>query len=876
MFNDQALRQYFEARALGTTARNVILKIRESDPVRNVSNRAGNMAGTHASSKMQRTIQWESWSGERALAVLWEFDPDALEFWDQTYDLKITYTLPTGRRTGLRTVPDYLLLAKNFCGFVDFKTSAELRELAVDQPTRYVQIADGKWDQPPAREASQSLGLDYQLLSDLDIPHVLVRNLEFLRPRMLHGLSTPETSIDALKQSLIEQKKIVLSEAINMVGDPNIIYWGHFWSHWFLSLNTEPLAHPDSSCVYLDKLARDTFGAVERCYQPLLSTTLDADSIPDRAFIRWDNSLFQLLNRSTTHVYLQPGNGPLVTILRRDFAGLVSSNAITANVPARLLIASGLDILKSSTSSSQMRALEKLKILERHWSGEQVIGDVVAERTLRDWVACFRGAEEEYGNGFLGLINKNHLKGNRTARTSKEELALVEEAFEWLKVEVARPPAAGYAVYVASCHEAAIIPRSENSFMKLWGKNDKYEETLTREGKRAAYPHKAPHHKNPQSILQGPPEGDSPFNQVHVDHTQLDFFCRRENSSALLGKPWLSLAIDACTRLVLGWWLSMLAPSTASVLMVLRDMVRRHGKLPLYTITDSGKDFSATRVKQFLASHRCGHGFRPAGEPRFGNPVERLNLDISMHFSQVVYGSNKIFKTPRMSSATHDPRNLAYLTMGSSASKLEELFFDLYPQRPHSGLGESPDSKLRSAAIMQGTSWGVPTRFDDRLLFQTLATPHKHGGLVRQRDGIRLNGHNYFSPLLVGGGNGRHMRELPLYDPEDPTYIQARVDSQWTRCDLLDSQRKRLPSSDLKYYLSEKIFLNRHSTNKDDIRAYQASLGSFYKRTDEDRDRDAIDSLDASPADPPVQPDTPALPFPPIQAAPVSKRPRHE
>lgn len=834
------------------------------------------MAGTHADSKMLQTIQWESWSGERALAVLWEFDPDVFEFWDQSYRLKIAYALASGRRTGLRTIVDYLLLGKHFCGFVDFKTSEELRKLTFEQPTRFVQIGDWKWDQPPAREACRSLGLDYQLLSDCDIPHVLVRNLEFLRPRMLRQLSAPAVSIDDLKRTLIEKKRILLSEAIDILGDPDRVYWGHFSCHWFLDLITEPLAHPDSTYVYVDKLSKETFGAVRRCSQPLLSPSLDADSIPDHAFLRWDDSLFQLLNRSKTNVYLKTGTSPLITISKSDFEGLLSTHAITANVPAPLLTQAGLDILKLSTPDAQTEALRKLGILERHWKGEDVIGNVVARRTLYDWVAKFRAAEQKYGNGFLGLIDRDDLKGNSTSRTSEEEQALVQKAFEWLMVDLARPPAAGYAIYVASCSDAAIIPRSENSFMKLWGKNDKYQEVLTREGKRAAYPHKAPRHSNPASTLQGPPEGDSPFNLVHVDHTQVDFFSRRENSAVLLGKPWLSLAIDAFTRLVLGWWLSMLAPSTAAVLMVLRDMVRRHGKLPLYTITDSGKDFSSTRVKQFLASRRCGHGYRPAGDPRFGNPVERLNLDISMHFSQVVYGSNKAFKTPRMSSATHDPRNLAYLTMNSSAPKLEELLFDLYPGRPHSGLGESPDSKRRSAAIMQGTSWGVPVNFDDLLVFQTLATPHKHGGLVRQRDGIRLNGHNYFSPMLVGDGNGRTMRDLPLYDPEDPTYIQARVGSQWTRCDLLDSQRKRLPSSDLKYYLSERIFLNRDSTNKDDIRAYQARLGSFYKRLDEDRVGNAAEGPDIKhPEDHPLQPSTPALPPSPIQAAPISKRPRH-
>jgi putative transposase len=313
----------------------------------------------------------------------------------------------------------------------------------------------------------------------------------------------------------------------------------------------------------------------------------------------------------------------------------------------------------------------------------------------------------------------------------------------------------------------------------------------------------------------------------HIDHTQLDVFVRRRDGVTLIGKPWISLAIDACTRLILAIWVSMLAPSAAGCLIVLRDLVRRHGRLPLYVITDGGRDFTSTAVQQFLASHRCGWGQRPSSEPRFGNPVERINLDISEQYSRTVYGSNRAFHTPRTASRTHDPRDFIYHDLRGVAIELEKMLFEVYPNRPHAGLNETPQNRLRTLTLTQGAAWGIPVRFDEMLIYQTLAQAHKHGGLIRQKDGFRLNGHNYFSAEMVGEG-GRRMADKPLYDLEDPTYACARIGNQFVNCPILDSQAKRLPPGDRRYYLSEQIYLAKPSSKRMDTDAYTKEMGRMY------------------------------------------------
>lgn len=828
--------EWARLRQLSPGAQAFLARIRSSNPARRVSNAAGNMCGAFASEKMGHTVQWESFTGERPLVLLWEVDKSCLEVWDQSWRLKINYVLPSGKKSGSRTVIDFVVLMKDWVGGVDYKTSAELSKLAVEEPYRWVRTGPKTWDQPPAREAFEKIGIGYRVLSDHDVPHILVRNVDFLRPRLMREVSIPPEAMNDLRTQLDLERRILLTDAIAIVGDASIVYEGHFQRHWYLELRQEALALPDNAWVYRDQTSQRAFEALGRSRVPLLLDHVDADAIPIRSFVTWAGLLYQLLNRTPVEVFLLAQGQPLVQMMRADFRRLVRSKEIATGSAPPSATSAGLDVMKRATDAAIDEGIEKLKVLDAVRAGAKVSESGVPRRTYYDWKAEFDDGERQYGNGFVGLIPRHDLKGNRTPRTEDAEVALLMETFAWLREPVPREVSAGYSYYIALCKKDFVEPRSLVSFNAAWNSEDSHAKTKDREGGRAAYPGKAPRTTGGRHLDQGPPEGDSPFSRVHIDHLSSDTFCRRMNSTQLLGKPWLSIAIDAFTRWVIGLWVSILAPSHASVMMVMRDIVRRHGKLPLLVITDGGADFKSKRVAKFLAAHHSEHALRPASEPRFGNPVERLNLDINHHLTKVWMGSNQVLKTPRMSSNSHDPRELSYLTVPMLAAHAEDLLFNKYPDKPHDGLQCTINEALRSAAALQGTAWGVPVDYDEQLIFGTLAQPHKHGGLVRQRDGIRLNSYNYYADELVGRDHER-LKDVPLYDPEDPLYIQARLGGQWTCCNMIDSQQRRLPPPDQRrYLLGEHIYLARPSTSKDKQLAFLASMGNMYMEQDAERE----------------------------------------
>jgi putative transposase len=474
VLSEHALQQYFDKLGLSQAAQSVIRQVRQNPPARQVTNGRSNMAGVSASRKTAQMIQWESWTGERALVVLWEHDVETLEYWDQPCSLKVNYHDSKGVARGTRSTPDYLLLHNNFAGFVDYRGSSELQKAALNSPGRIVQTAPGTWDQVHVRESAQALGLGYRLISELDIPHVLLRNLEFLRPKLLQPSSLKSEGVGALCDALAKQQRVPMVEAIRITEDPGIVYAGHFAQRWALNLSVEPLAHIDSAFVYRDALACQAYTAMQSC-RPLLDRPLAKyEDIGSESMVLWDGRTYAVVHRGGEELYLRSQTDPMIPLKRAEVEELIGRGKLEVTNGLQHQVTEGCNRLRIASPKALHQAIEKLKALERYWKGETAKGQEIAVRTLHDWQGRFRAAEARFGNGFIGLINNEHLKGNRTPRASAPEIEIVEDAFKWLRADLARNVTSGYAYYVALCEQRTRQPISSASFHARYRKLDQH------------------------------------------------------------------------------------------------------------------------------------------------------------------------------------------------------------------------------------------------------------------------------------------------------------------------------------------------------------------------------------------------------------------
>jgi transposase InsO family protein len=69
------------------------------------------------------------------------------------------------------------------------------------------------------------------------------------------------------------------------------------------------------------------------------------------------------------------------------------------------------------------------------------------------------------------------------------------------------------------------------------------------------------------------------------------------------GKPWLTMLIDAFSRRILSLFLTYDPPSYRSCMMVLRECVRRHERLPQILVVDGGAEFRSVYLDTLLARY---------------------------------------------------------------------------------------------------------------------------------------------------------------------------------------------------------------------------------------------------------------------------------
>lgn len=128
-----------------------------------------------------------------------------------------------------------------------------------------------------------------------------------------------------------------------------------------------------------------------------------------------------------------------------------------------------------------------------------------------------------------------------------------------------------------------------------------------------------------------------PLQVVQIDHTRVDLMLVDDRDpSVVIGRPWLTLAIDVATRVVLGYYLTMDAPSAVSVAMCLAHVMRpkpenaesadywpMYGK-PLLVLVDNGKDLRSDALKRGCQQHGIELKWRRVRTPHHGAHIERL------------------------------------------------------------------------------------------------------------------------------------------------------------------------------------------------------------------------------------------------------------
>lgn len=198
------------------------------------------------------------------------------------------------------------------------------------------------------------------------------------------------------------------------------------------------------------------------------------------------------------------------------------------------------------------------------------------------------------------------------------------------------------------------------------------------------------------------PRQDRPLQTILIDHTPLDLhLVDSTDRTRVIGRPFLTLALDSFTRMVFGYYLALDPPSYLSVAMCIlqgvlpkEDVVKRFDLkqpwpvygLPTNIHTDNGKDFRSQDLERFAQQYGIELQYRPVQQPRYGGQIERVIGTVN-RFTHALPGTSKGSIAER---GDYKPGDHATFTIEEAEEFLARRIVEKYHLEVHDALGKSP------------------------------------------------------------------------------------------------------------------------------------------------------------------------------------------
>lgn len=787
MFENDELADWFNQNKLSESAQRKINQIRASDPSRHVQSGRGNVVGRYPSKKMGGTIQFESHRNELAAILEYEHAKSVCEFYDQPSRIRLDYTGSAGKRISILHTPDFFVIRTKTAGWEECKTEEELIQLAEHNPNRYYKDEDNQWRCPPGEAHADQYGFYYLVRTDKDINWTYQRNVNFLEDYLrINVLPVLDESRRIVCDLVFTLPNITLQE-LYLKTDGQVsrddVHTLIATEEIYVDLNAALLCEPERVHVFSDYEKAIAFAHVVQQPTPSAVDRLRCLDLSKTNEIIWDDQVWTVLNVGETMVGLLGERQEFKEFPFAVFEELVKRGRITGHIThtsTSSLHPEAMEILVKASRELLEEANSRAEIVQAHLRVELELNHHtdVPPRTLREWVANYRAAEAKYGCGYIGLIPKPR-PGNGSTRLDTATTALlnkfIENDYETLKQKRKYEV---YGAYLRACEKEAVIPASYKTFCKAIKRRPPFDQVTKRQGRRAAYPYKSFYWTLDQTT---PRHGDRPFEVTHIDHTQLDveFVC--SYTGRKLGRAWASIMSDAYSRRFLAVYVTFDPPSYRSCMMLIRECVRRFGRLPQTIVVDGGREFESTYFETLLARYECTKKTRPPAESRFGSVCERLFGMINTRFLNNLQGNTQIMRNVRQVTKSVNPRNHAAWTLGSFYQRFKEFAYEVYDTIDHPTLGCTP-REMFAVGMKQGGNRAhrIIPYTEDFLMF-TLPTTNKGNAKVCAARGVKINSIYYWSESLRDPEVERSSVEV-RYDPFDAGTAYAFVRGTWVKC----------------------------------------------------------------------------------------------
>jgi putative transposase len=231
------------------------------------------------------------------------------------------------------------------------------------------------------------------------------------------------------------------------------------------------------------------------------------------------------------------------------------------------------------------------------------------------------------------LIPSERLGGRGQSRLAADVEAIVQTTIEEVYLSAQKPSVQHLGVEVRRrCRNAGVLPPHPNTVRYRIRHLAEKVQLRQREGAKAAADRYAP--------LRGTfPGADWPLAVVQVDHTPVDLIVVDDINRRPVGRPWLTVAIDVCSRVVTGLYVSFDPPGAMAVGLCLAHAIlpketwlAQHDIVtpwPVWGVmhvvhADNAKEFRGRMLRKACENYGIDIHWRPVAQPHYGGHIERL------------------------------------------------------------------------------------------------------------------------------------------------------------------------------------------------------------------------------------------------------------
>lgn len=255
------------------------------------------------------------------------------------------------------------------------------------------------------------------------------------------------------------------------------------------------------------------------------------------------------------------------------------------------------------------------------------------------------------------------------------------------------------------------------------------------------------------------PNAEHPLAVVQIDHTPGDVMLVDEVHRLPIGRPWITLAIDVYSRMVVGLYISLENPNAASVGMCLAQAmcpkreylasVKVDGDWSVWgtmaTVhADNAKEFRCTSIARACEEYMIDIQWRPVTLPHYGGHIERLMGTAAKELHKIPGTTFANTKDRRGYSAEDE----AIMTLDEFETQVVDYIVNVYHQKKHDGIGMPPVRRWSLGVLGDdkhpGT--GLPPVPEDPVRMALDFMPYVERSV--QQYGVQIDHINYYGPEL--------------------------------------------------------------------------------------------------------------------------------